>query len=609
MYSPNNFLMIFPLHKHGSKVWHRTFLGLVFAVGPFAALSPAAALPKENPVADAAAADAAAKIADDVSGIARSGAARAKKEKLISEAIRTAVLEAAGRARGEDAVVRTVVELTTAAVQAEPSFSEVIAKAAAFAGPVAAIKSAKSRIRSAAFTAAERASPSAESGTVSPAAPGGFPGTSVGGATVRYTRTGGGDPGPVDSPANSGGESGNSKIQLGKNSTVTFTGGLSVTHQSNFGLRNIDETAETITAVKPGVDFVFGQKSLARGSVGYAVAFTKYAKIPDADGTLGTGHADFGYANGRTTLAANTSYRESDQGTRDTVGIAPGQRGLSTLRSNNLSIQTSAETAISAKTGVTAGVNFDLTKYKTPGLAGSRNISVPVRVLLDLTPKLAATAGYTYGRAQAGNVAPANPAAGPAPQRPRSQDSFFNVGLRGTLTGKLSSDFSVGYRTRKISDQVGVQNKPVGDSSESSLGFDGSFSLSVAAKTNLSLSASRDFSVSAAGESLENTSYSFGVTNDPTPQWKLAGGVSYRGVDYGAGARTFLGSSAPDRNAGRFDNYWEFNASATYVVTSWMNTSVSLARQQNGTNLVSLRPADSPAYANTLLSLMLGFRY
>lgn len=601
-------MILSPL-RHGSKVWRRAFLALVFAVGPFAALSAAAAPPREGPVADAVASAAAEEIAQNVSGIAKSGAARAKKEKLISEAMRTAVLEAAGRVSGEEAIVRMVVELTTAAVQAAPAFSEVIAQTASFAGPVAAIKSARTKIRSAAFTAAERASQSAENGYVSPAASGGFPGTSVGGATVRYTRNGGGDSGPVDSPANSGGESGNSKIQLGKNSTVTFTGGLSVTHQSNFGLRNIDETAETITAVKPGVDFVFGQKSLVRGSVGYAVAFTKYAKIRDADGTLGTGHADFGYANGRSKIAANASYRESDQGTRDTVGIAPGQGRLTTLRSNQLSIGTGGETAISAKTGVTAGVNFDLTKYKTPGLAGSRNISVPLKVLVDLTPKLAATAGYTFGRAQAGSAAPVNSATGPPPRTSGSRDSFFNVGLRGALTGKLSSNFSVGYRTRKIGDQVDAQNKPADDSTESSLGFDGSFSLSVAAKTNLSLSVSRDFSVSAAGESLENTSYSFGVTNDPTPQWKLAGGVSYRGVDYGAGARTFLGSSAPDRNAGRFDNYWEFNASATYVVTSWMNTSVSLARQQNGTNLVSLRPADSPAYANTLLSLMLGFRY
>ena len=601
--------MTFRPLKHGSKVLRSAFLGLVFAVGPYAALSTVAAPPREIPVADAVASAAAEEIAQNVSGIARSGAARAKKEKLISEAMRTAVLEAAGRVSGEEAIVRMVVELTTAAVQAAPAFSEVIAQTASFAGPVAAIKSARTKIRSAAFTAAERASPSAENGYLSPAASGGFPGTSVSGATVRYTRTGGGDSGPVDSPANSGGGSGDSKIQMGKNSTVTFTGGLSVTHQSNFGLRNTDETAETITAVKPGVDFVFGQKSLARGSVGYAVSFTKYAKIRDADGTLGTGHADFGYANGRSKIAANASYRESDQGTRDTVGIAPGQGRLTTLRSNQLSIGTGGETAISAKTGVTAGVNFDLTKYKTPGLAGSRNISVPVRVLLDLTPKLAATAGYTYGRAQAGNVAPANPAAGPAPQRPRSQDSFFNVGLRGALTGKLSSNFSVGYRTRKIGDQVDAQNKPADDSTESSLGFDGSFSLSVAAKTNLSLSASRNFSVSAAGESLENSSYSLSVASDPTLQWKLAGGVSYRGVDYGSGARTFLGNSAPALNAGRFDNYWEFSASASYVITSWMNTSVSLSRQQNGTNLAPRPSTESPAYANTILSLMLGFQY
>ncbi len=522
---------------------------------------------------DASTLNAAGRLAEEVAAIAgAAGSSRAKKEKFISSAVREAVVASAAEVKGAPAILRATLALTTAAAGAAPAFADVIARAAAFAGPVAGIDSAQAKIRAAAFTAAKESAPGREPEQITSLS-GPSAELAGAGATVRYTRPRSADSEPENAGSNAPNAAGSGKINLGKNSSLALTTSINVSHDSNLYLQPKDEVSETIMALRPGVEFTFGQKSLTHGSLGYQMAFTRYDKS-EASSRLGTATADFGYTGGRTTLDGKLSFGQTEQGTRDTASVS----GQSLLRRDFGSYSTNGETSITSKTSVGVGVNGAWTRFKKAGVIGDKNLTLPLKVYVDITPKLAVSAGFSYDQTT------------PQGDGPKGRGNFYNVGLRGSITEKLSSNFSIGYRNRSVGDAP----------SESSLGFDGTFGLQLTAKTSLNLALARNFSTSPSGESLKNTSLSLYLSSAPTLSWQFAGGLSYRGVDYGP--RVFVVQPVLTPND-RADKFLQLNLSATYLFTSWMNATVSWAASQNRSNL-----ADSE-FAGSILSAMLGFRY
>ena len=524
---------------------------------------------------------AAAKLAGEVGGVAHSGTiARAKKEKLISAAMREAVLSVARYVKDPDDMLKIAVDLTTVAAQAAPQFADTIARATSFAGPVANLDGAGARIRAAAYAGAKnpRTARTPESSRKYASDPAGDPGgTASIGSPMRVTRHNSNG----DESAPSTGIL--SKISSGDNSGVDLTAVIGVSHDSNIFLSNGDAAkgkaavAETITSVTPGVAFKFGQNSLAHGSLGYKVAFTRYAHKSASDAKLGTGSADFGYDSGSIALDAAATYQQSNDATLDTAG-----RNVLVPR-NSLALAANVEPSLTAKTSVQAGVAFDWTEYKLPGFIGSKNITVPVKAYFEVTPKLALSAGVSYARATPQGVGP------------NSRDLFYNVGLRGNLTEKLTSNFSVGYRTRRVADNP----------TEALWGFDGSFSYQASPKTNLSLVSSRNFGLSATGESTKSSSYFLNFSTNPSLHWQFSGAIGHRDVNYGP--KVFAQPATPPLltkpTVGRSDSYTEGNMSASYIFTSWFNTSATWTHRLNHSN-----DANSD-FSGNVLSLMLAFQY
>jgi hypothetical protein len=549
----------------------------IFQCGVPEGLAAGAPFAPRSEQADASTAGAASSLAAEVAAISGSaGASRAKKEKLISAAVRGAVLAATAELKGASSILKAALSLTAAAAEAAPSYADVIARAAAFAGPVTGIDSAQAKIRVAAFAAAKDAGPgqsSFRSPEISSSRSGLPPELAAGGATVRYTRTRSDDSEPRDPGPAAPDGSGTGKINLGQNSGLALTTAINVSHDSNLYLQPKDEVSETIASLRPGVEFTFGQKSLAHGSLGYGMAFTRYDKSGTSS-NLNNASADFGYSGGRTQLGAKLTFAQTEQGTRDLASVA----GQNLLRRDTGAYSASAETSVWTKTSVEVGANGGWTRYKQAGVIGDKNLTLPVKVYVDITPKLAVSAGFSYEQTT------------PQGAGPKGRGNFYNVGLRGSISEKLSSNFSIGYRNRSVGDAQ----------SESSLGFDGSFGLQLSAKTSLNLALSRNFSTSPAGESLKNTSLSLFLSSAPTLNWQFAGGLSFRGVDYGQ--RVFVERPVLTPND-RADKFLQFNLSATYLFTSWMNATVSWAASQNRSNL-----ADAE-FEGSILSAMLGFRY
>ena len=534
----------------------------------------------------------ASELAAQVSEIAHSSAiSRAKKEKRISTAVRIAVVAATAYKQKSADVLSVALELTDAASRAAPGFADIIANAVSFTPALSRIDAAPGQIRNAAYAAAKKpnsprktqaaASAPRKSSTHSTRAP-----ETSEVSSGHLARTVPDDePEPevpvrhytaestlADEPSVS------AKSSPGSGNTAfNITADLSVSHDDNIYLSNLSPVGDTIVAVTPGIAFSFGQNSLAHGSLNYSSAFTHYLNNTSPNVTLGNGAGTFGYDSGTVAIKGDASYQELNQSNNDALVT---QQAI--YRSNVLGLNASVESHLTAKTSVMSGINYNKTKYKTAGLIGSQETEIPLKFYFETTPKVSLSTGFA--------IRHVNPQNGGE----RGRDLDYNVGARGNFTAKLNGEISADYRTRTVG------NNP----KENLWGLNGAVHYELTPKTTSSLSILNDFSTSAQGQSLNNSSYNLSLSSDLTPQWQLGANLAYRRTQYGPTLfsptpNPLLIPAQIDRN----DKYWAANLQATYLFRSWLSATATYSHRLNNSNLTLAE------YADNVLSLMVTWRY
>lgn len=466
---------------------------------------------------------------------------RPRKEKQIAEAVRRAISTETARQSSPTEIAHRAHALGTAAARSAPEFADVIANAVIFAPAMSRVSGASDRLRFAIYAASRQSLSAGPTGS--------------GDATVLPRSR------PVAAPLN-------------KNTSWVISATTSVHRDNNVYLDNANRVSETIVAVTPGVEFRFGQQSLIHGSIGARTAFTEYLDNKAPNSRLATLSADAGYENDRVTVSANGAFRQIEQNTGQTSGL----NAKAIFRRDVTSAGSTVLTKMTDRTGVQTGFNLEETRYKTAGLVGSREVSLPAKVYVEATPKLNVLAGVTYGRS--------------APQNggPVARDVYYNTGITGNLTPTLTAQLSAGYRTRAVA----------GSEHEHMFGFDGLLGFAPTLKTRLSLTLSRNFGTGALGESLRNTDYSLGIVSNPAPHWSFSGALVYRDVAYGA--PVFAPALSP-ATLGRHDRYWESNWAVTYLFTQWFSASFDATFRRNDS---SQSRAD---FTDSILGFSLAFQY
>lgn len=527
-------------------------------------------------------------LAGQVAEIAHSSAiSRAKKEKRISTAVRVAIVAATAYKNDPKEILGTALELTEAAAGAAPNFAEVIANAASFAPSLSRIDAASSQIRTAAFAAAKAPKASRKKNVAATR-----PRTSAQNSSqVRTSSAQKRTAPPVaseetqpesESPATdhvadsamSDEHRSAPKISFSSNSSFNVTADLSVRRDNNVYLTKTNKVGDTIIAVTPGVEFRYGQNSLAHGSLNYKNSITRYVDKTSENVALSDGAADFGYDNGVLKIDSNALFQQLNQNNNTVAGL--GQNAI--YRRDIFGFNTSVESHLTAKTSLMTGVNYNKSEYKTGGLTGSQETTVPLKFYLETTPKVSVSAGLSYRR-----VTPQNGGAS-------GKDLGYNIGARGLFTAKLSGEFSLDYRTRT----VGTNAK------ENLWGINGALNYELTPKTTSRLVMTNDFSTGALGESLKNSGYALRLMSDPTPQWQLSTGLSYRKTEFGP--YVFRLNNALTQQD-RTDNSWDADLQASYLFRSWLSASVNYTLRRNSSTL-----ADAE-YTNSIISLILGWRY
>jgi hypothetical protein len=491
---------------------------------------------------------------------------RERKEKRIGDAVRFAVMSATAYKEPEE-TLDTAAQLAAAASAAAPEFKDVIIHAVLNTPSVAVIDGAESRIRTAVDeaataknatvpSAATSPSPSAGAPPPVPAAPAPTPlpapPPSEPAATENATAPAGAENGSPLNAAEAQPKQDKSnpwtlpKIDLGENASLHFTADLRATYDDNVFRTNTNEKSDELLSAAPGAVFKFGQNSLTNGSLSYQESFQNYVHHSTTAQELGTGAGTFAYSNDRMDLAAGADYGQFSENQEGF--FVPGQSSV--VRRDEFDINGNDEVHFTEKTSAAAGVTYSDTHYHTSGLVSNHSYSVPLNVYYSIRPKIDLSAGFTHSEIKtAGNGSGST-----------QVNRYYNVGARGTFTPKLSGGLTVGYTTSAATQLA----------KSGLFSFTTNLAYELSPKTNLSLTASRNFNAGPLGEQELSTYVSLGASTAISPQWQANANFNYEHNTFGSS---------------RADDYIGSNLSATYTFSTKIGATLTYGLTKNFSTL------------------------
>jgi len=351
-------------------------------------------------------------------------------------------------------------------------------------------------------------------------------------------------------------------FSVGDNVDVFFDGSSTLTWSSNLFNDESGEVDDLLLTLTPGfeVDFVRGESNVDLSLLA-RYDLLRYHDSNEVDTELAHIKAKGSYEAARLDLTASASFDESQTASSQGQNL-PGQL----FESEATRVGLEGEYQLSPKFSFGAGVNYYDTKYVSANTVGAfadrEEVSVPVDVYYELTPKLDLSLGYSRVEAEVG-------AAGSAAYD--QVTNFYSLGARGELLPKLSGFLKLGYRENEFT------NKGM-------FGADLDFSYAVTQKLNSSLALSRDFGVGGAGDSTENSSIKLRADYSIDEQYSVSANLGYDLRDYQSSDREDDQYSAGVRLNYVLNQNWRLSTGYTYsendssqALSSYVNHALNLS--------------------------------
>ena len=360
---------------------------------------------------------------------------------------------------------------------------------------------------------------------------------------------------PVDSQASA-------FISIGDSAEIYLDADASVRSSSNlFRNDSSNEQDEVVVVVSPGLELIVGRGTDISLTVNASYVISSYQDFENLDNEALRYAALFAYTADRLELEAQASYREINSTYLNSFDLQNTSGSL--IESEAESLKIDMEYDLSPKFSFGAAVNESTLKYKgvAASLAADYNkTSIPIDLYYELTPKLDLSLGYTPSKTDVTNRPDLTTINGnsPRPDYENDQD-FFNVGLRGQLTGKLNGQIKVGLRenSRKIPNSSIVENDM--------LGAEGTVKWAVTPKLISTLGGSKDFDVGGDGTTTQATSIYFNNNYTINSNWAT-------GINFKYSARDYAGSNREDetfifglRLSYVLNANWIFNTGYTFT--------------------------------------------
>lgn len=351
-------------------------------------------------------------------------------------------------------------------------------------------------------------------------------------------------------------------LTLGDSAELFFTGDIGLRLDDNIFLDSQNEESDVVYTMAPGLELQYGKGSLMSGMLGYREEFLRYSDNDAQDSELSNAFLSTTFEGAKINLTLNANFNEFAQNSPDIQAVG------TLVRRDVTSLNATGELALSMKTSLGAGVDYNNTDFQTAGYVDYESLTVPLDVYYQWSPKLDLSVGYRYRDNQvalAGND---------------SQDHYLNVGARGEFTPKLSGQLRIGY---------GLRDFDAGDE-EGQIGLDAAFTYEASAKTNYRLGIRNDFANSATGTSQENLSANFGGTYAFTAFWSGSFDLVYNQTQYLSAG-------------GREDDYFEGQIGVNYTPSAYMTVTAGYVRRDNSSSVAG---AD---FSNNVFGLSASFRY
>ena len=355
-----------------------------------------------------------------------------------------------------------------------------------------------------------------------------------------------------------------SMINIGDNAELFLTGAVAIRLDNNIFLNAANEESDTIWAVTPGLDLVFGKGSATTGNLYFKEEIRRYSDFDALNISLADVGFNSRYDNGKSKVSIRARYLEQQQ--NDNGIIATG----TIVERDTTSLGFNAETDISEKTNVGFGLTYDKTKFGVNSYIDNDTWGIPIDIYHEMSPKLDLSLGYRY---QSYTLRVGD-----------SKSHFFNVGARGEFTPKLNGQLRIGYSKRHF-------ERARAD--ESVLGINSSLTYSYSEKTYYQITISNDFGNGPGGEPTKGFGLAVGLNSQMTQQWILTAYLQYRAIDYGG-----IGAVLP-----RSDKFLEGQVGIVYQVNTYCNLQVAYMHRNNNSDLAI---AD---YSNNLFTIGANFRY
>ncbi len=383
-------------------------------------------------------------------------------------------------------------------------------------------------------------------------------------------------------------------VSIGDNTDIYFNGSSSLRWASNIFRNEEDEESDLSWTISPGLEVNLGRGiSNADFTVITRYDIVRYEDNDQLDTELFHIEALGTYETSRLNLNGSASYDETKINTPEN-NISDDLVELKTT-----SVDFDAEYRVSPKFSFSAGYKYSETEYQTyqDSFSDRETTRFPLSVYYELTPKLDLILGYTYATTDIEGtssrlirlVDSTNIPPGPQiiadtarAQSGYGRDShFYNIGLRGNISTKLTGYFKVGYRARSLGDSTILEQyfdpndplvelQPQADSSTNRdasdmLGLDSNLTWMATTKLLVQLALSRDFGVGGEGESTEATRANLVGNYSFNTHWSTMANLGYSETDYSDNGRGDDQYTGGLRVMYVLNTYWRFSAGYTYA--------------------------------------------
>lgn len=298
-------------------------------------------------------------------------------------------------------------------------------------------------------------------------------------------------------------------------SAIFFVADASITYSDNIFYQP-NKTNDEIYRIAPGFELVAGGDGNNRFDLVFKYDLAAYGNHHDLNNQLAKVNAKYVFdAQSAFKATVTGGFNQLAQPTFETATVVTDQL----VKTNNFNGGATVEYKLTEKSTVVVGGNYSGIRYDSfsDRFNNLDTYSIPVSWYYAVTEKLDAGFTYQYGH----STIHSNSGAQTGLSNGKQNSQFLGFSLRGKATEKLTIEGNAG------AGYVDTDFVGSGSADSTTFNFNLKAAYAITEKLSASISAGRNFGVSAQGDQTVNTNVNLGLSYAITENWSANGSIGY----------------------------------------------------------------------------------